>query len=215
MSDIIREVDEELRREAWEKVWEKYGKFIIGGAVAIVLVTAGVVGWREFDRSQRMQAGDAFGSVLAQVENSDDAAKAAQMLAEYRADAPGGYETLARLREAKLRADAGEADAAIALYDGLAVDSGAEPLFRDLALLYSIRMQVDGGEAAALRARLAPLLAEDNPWRYTAREMEAAILLTSGDDAAAREIYTRLADDLLAPEGLRARAAEMLRALAP
>ncbi len=215
MSDIIREVDEELRREDWEKVWDKYGRFIIGAAVAIVLTTAGVVGWREFDRSQRMQAGDSFGSVLAQVENTEDAARAAQLMAEYRADAPGSYETLARLREAKLRADAGAAEAAIALYDGLAADSGVEPLFRDLALLYSIRMQVDGGDASALRARLAPLLAEDNPWRYTAREIEAAILLTAGDEAGARETYTRLADDLQAPEGLRARAAEMLRALAP
>ena len=46
LSDIIREVDEELRREDWEKVSEKYGKFVIAGAVGIVLATAAVVGWQ-------------------------------------------------------------------------------------------------------------------------------------------------------------------------
>ena len=53
LSDIIREVDEELRRENWEILWKKYGKLAVAAAVALVLGTAGVVGWREFDRSQR------------------------------------------------------------------------------------------------------------------------------------------------------------------
>lgn len=213
MSDIIREVDEELRRENWEILWKKYGKFGIAAAVAVVLVTAGVVGWRKYDLAQRTQAGNEFSTVIAEVENTKDAAPAADMLAAYIAEAPTGYGTLARLREAKLRADAGDRGAAIALYDQLAADSAVEPLFRDLAALYSVRMQIDGGDASALDARLAPLAADDAPWRYTARELQAVIALNKGDSAAAREIYAGLADDMNTPDSLRARATEMLNAL--
>lgn len=215
MSDIIREVDEELRRENWEKLWKKYGKLAIAAAIALVLGTAAVVGWREFDRSQRMAAGDRFGAVIADVENTKDPAQAADMLAAYVADAPDGYATLARMREAKLRADAGDREAAVAIYDMLAVDSAAEPLFRDLAALYSVRMQVDSGDPITLNARLSPLAADGNPWRYTAREMQAIVAMNSGDITAAREIFTRLADDMDTPDSLRARATEMLRAMGP
>ena len=215
LSEFIREVDEELRRENWEVLWKKYGKLVIAAAVALVLGTAGVVGWREYDRSQRRAAGDGFGAVIAQVENTKEPAQAADLLAAYIPEAPDGYATLARMREAKLRADAGDSAAAIALYDALAADSSVEPLFRDLAALYSVRMQIEGGDAAALGARLAPLAQDGNPWRYTAREMQAVLALASGDLAGAREIFTRLADDMDTPDSLRTRATEMLRAMGP
>lgn len=215
MSDIIREVDEELRRENWEILWKKYGKLAVAAAVALVLGTAGTVGWREFDRGQREKAGATFGTVIAEVENTEKPAEAADMLAAYIPGAPDGYAMLARLREAKLRADAGEIEAAIALYDGLAGDSAVEPLFRDLAALYSVRMQIDSGDPIVLDARLSALAADGGPWRYTAREMRAVLAMSDGDSAAAREIFTKLADDMDAPDSLRTRAAEMLRAMGP
>jgi hypothetical protein len=215
LSDIIREVDEELRRENWEILWKKYGKLAVAAAVALVLGTAGTVGWREFDRSQREKAGATFGTVIAAVENTEKPAEAADMLAAYIPGAPDGYAMLARLREAKLRADAGQIEAAIALYDGLAGDSAVEPLFRDLAALYSVRMQIDNGDPIVLDARLSALAADGGPWRYTAREMRAVLAMSDGDSAAAREIFTKLADDMDAPDSLRTRAAEMLRAMGP
>lgn len=215
MSEFIREVDEELRRENWETLWKKYGKFVIAAALALVLGTAAVVGWREFDRNQRRAAGDRFGAVIAEVENTPDPAKAADLLANYISDAPDGYGMLARLREAKLRADAGERETAIGLYDSLASDSSVEPLFRDLAALYSVRMQIEDGDAATLSARLATLAADGNPWRYTARELQAVLALKGGDAAGARAIFTSLADDMDAPDSLRTRATEMLRAMGP
>jgi hypothetical protein len=215
LSDIIREVDEELRRENWEILWKKYGKLAVAAAMALVLGTAGVVGWREYDRSQREGAGDEFGALIAEVESTEEAARAADMLAAYIPGAPDGYATLARLREAKLRADAGEEEVAITLYDGLAGDNAVEPLFRDLAALYSVRMQVDSGDPVVLDKRLSPLAADGSPWRYTARELQAVLALNGGDSGAAREIFTRLADDTEAPDSLRTRAAELLRAMGP
>ena len=213
MSDIIREVDEELRREDWEKVWKKYGKFVIGGAVGIVLATAAVVGWREYDKSQRMAQGGRFADAVSRVEQAASPAEAADIMAAAADDATAGYATLARFREAKLRADAGNRDAAIALYDALAADSGIEGMFRDLATLYSVRMQMAEGDEADLAARLEPLTAAGNPWRYSALELTAILALSAGNIEGARQIYAPLADDFETPESLRARAAEMLRAL--
>jgi len=215
LSDIIREVDEELRREDWEKVWKKYGKFVIAGAVGIVLATAAVVAWRQYDTSQRMEQGNRFAGAISQAENAASPEQAADIMAALATDASAGYATLARFREAKYRADAGDREAAIVVYDSLASDTAVEPMFRDLATLYSVRMQIPGGNAAMLTARLAPLTVEANPWRYTALELTAVLAISAGDTEAARRIYAPLADDPNTPESLRARAAEMLRGLGP
>lgn len=213
MSDIIREVDEELRREDWEKVWKKYGKFVFAGAVGIVVATAAVVGWREYDKSRRIAEGARFAEAVSRVEQAASPAEAADVMAAEAKTATAGYATLARFREAKFRADAGDRAAAIAIYDGLAADTAAEPMLRDLATLYSVRMQMADGDRAALTARLEPLTATDNPWRYSALELTAILALAGGDIEGARGIYAPLADDPDTPESLRARAAEMLRAL--
>jgi hypothetical protein len=44
--------------------------------------------------------------------------------------------------------------------------------------------------------------------------LTAAAKLKAGDKAGALDIYKKLADDLAAPEGVRARAAEMAAVLA-
>ena len=58
------------------------------------------------------------------------------------------------------------------------------------------------------------MTAGGNPWRPTAIELTAAARLKSGDKSGALCLYQSLADDLAAPQGLRARAAEMAAALA-
>jgi len=49
VSDIFSEVEEEVRRERWEKLWKNYNGVII--AAAAIIVTA-VAGWQAWDRYQ-------------------------------------------------------------------------------------------------------------------------------------------------------------------
>jgi hypothetical protein len=56
LADIFNEVDEAVRRERLEKIWQRYGTWIIAAAVLIV---AGVGGWRGYDYLQRQKAQEA------------------------------------------------------------------------------------------------------------------------------------------------------------
>ncbi len=58
------------------------------------------------------------------------------------------------------------------------------------------------------------MTAAGDPWRPTVLELTAIARLQSGDKSGALDLYKSLADDLAAPQGLRARAAEMAAALA-
>jgi hypothetical protein len=60
MSDIFQEVDEAVRREKLEKLWKRYGNFVIAAAVVVLLAVGGWRGYQWWDAKQAAQAGAAF-----------------------------------------------------------------------------------------------------------------------------------------------------------
>lgn len=209
---LLREIDEELRQEKFAKLWKRFGGYILAGAVVLVLAVAGYQGWRAWDLKTRMAASDRFVAALAQLGDgkTEEARKAFDGLA---ADADAGYALLARLREASTLADSGDRAGAAKMFDEIAADSGTSEMFRDLATIQSVLLSIDGGDAAALNARLAPLAAKENPWRFNAQELMGLIAQRQGDVAKAKEIYQTLSQDPTAPTGVRSRAMELLAAL--
>ena len=209
--DLFREVDEEVRQEQYMKLWKQYGVYIAGAVLAIILITVSVVFWFDRQASQR----DADGEVLldaigASQERPDEAL---DLLADLAADGSTGYRLLARLREGALLAERGDIRSAVAIYDTLAADSGQDQIYRDLAKVLAVSHGMSVMDRGEVEDRLAPMLGDDNPWRYSARELVATATMASGDTAAAREAYQALVDDVNAPSGVRARSAEMLAIL--
>ncbi|HWA44654.1 MAG TPA: tetratricopeptide repeat protein [Hypericibacter adhaerens] len=213
MADIFKEVEEDLRRERLEQLWQRYGRAVIAVAVLIVLGTAGSVAWHRYQQHRQSTLAEQYGAAIAETDPSTgDLAKADAALANI-ADAGGGYGALARLEQAAVKAKAGDLDGAAKIYDTLASDSAAPPALRDLAKLLKVMRLVDSGDPAALTDSLAPLMAPESPWRFTATELTAILALKSGDQKRATDLFTQLADDQAAPSSLRARAAEMAAAL--
>lgn len=206
---LLREVDEELKKERYAELWKQYGNYVIGAALAVALGVAGFQGWGAYQSNQREAEGESFAQAmaLAQAGRPEEAGAAFTALA---GDAGAGYATLARLQAAALRAKQGDTGGAIDIYDAIAGDSATDELYRDLAVLLAVMHQIDTGEPAALTAMLEPLTAEDSPWRYSALEFTGLLADRAGDRPRAREIFTRLGDDPEAPAGLRARARELL-----
>jgi hypothetical protein len=214
VSDIFREIDEDLRREQFGKLWQRYGKYVIILAVVVVAASAIFVGWREYQLRQRQAAGVRFAAAadLARQGKDKDAADAFAAVAH---DASGGRAVLARFEQAALLAKTSDPTAGIAIYDEIAHDTGVAPIYRDLANLLAARFALDAGDPKAVIERLKPLIDPSNAWHPSALELTALAQLKAGDKAAARTTYQQLADDLTAPQGLRARAAEMVAALGP
>ncbi len=212
VDDFIREIDEDLRTDRYKRLWQRYQNYVYAAAVLVVLGVAGYEYWHQRELAARTAEGVRFAEAMALADHGDlaGAAKALEALA---GDAGRGYATLARLYAADLLAKKGDVDEALQLYDAVAADTGVERAFRDLATLLGASHRVDRDDAASLTARLQLLLAEDNPWRFSAREVVAMAALHAGNVADARADLTRLADDAAAPPGVRARAAELLKTL--
>jgi len=209
LADIFQEVEEDVRRERFQQLWKRYGRYVGAAAIAIVLVTAGVVGWREIQRRANEDQATRFLQALDQAGRGEaDPAKAG--FAALAQDGGAGYATLARLQEAALLVKAGDVAGAVKQYEAIAADSRVDQVFRDLAVILVVQETIETADPAPLQQRLQPLLADKNPWRHSATELSALLAKRAGDAAKAKELYTKLADDLTAPQGMRARATEML-----
>ena len=216
MVDIFDEVEEDLRADRAEKLLKKYAWLLI---VAVVAVVGAVAGWQLWNRYKNQQDAAAAASYVA-VQNAlqqPGTAKAGQLatLDQLAVTAPEGYKTLARMRAAGLKADAGDVPGAIALWNTVAADSTADPLLRDLASLQATARELDHGDPTQLEARLKPLAEPGNPWSTLAQEQLAMLDLRQGKVADARKILQTLAVDIASPSGLRARASALLAGLGP
>jgi hypothetical protein len=212
MSDIFREIDEELRRDRLAQIWKRYASWIIAAAIALVVATAAVTFWREHQRSQRRAAGVEYANALS-LAHSGKTQDAIEALSKLGSGASEGHGLLARFEVAALQAQSGDKAGAIAAYQAIADDGAIGQMYRDLATVLAALDGVGEGEPAAIIAKLQPIASGSGPWRATALEVTALAQLKSGDKTAALESYKKLADDLDAPSGLRARAAEMVQAL--
>lgn len=211
MTDIFREIDEELRYDKLVRLWRRHRIVIIAAIAALILGTAGYVGWKDYSEKQALARAQAFQVALDLAAQPDDATALAAL--DRVTEGRDGYAVLARLQKAAVELRSGNTAGAIAIYDALAADTSAEKTFRDLATLLLALNALDTGEPDELIARLTPLTADANAWRYSAREVTALLRLRKGDTSGARDLLTALSEDIGAPQGVRSRAAELLAGL--
>ena len=110
------------------------------------------------------------------------------------------------------RADSGDTGGAVTLYEQLAQDSGLDNTLREAAKIYVVMLQLDDAKSdgAAMQTRLESLMKADGAWRHAARELSGLLALRSGDGKAARGHFRTIADNLDAPQGMRARSVQIL-----
>ena len=203
MSDIFREVDEEVRRERLQQLWERHGNLIVALALLIVLAVGGWRGYDWWEDRKATESGAAFEAAVALAESGkqDEAQAAFSKLAR---EGSSGYRILARFREAAELAKADPA-AAVKAYDSLAAESGVGRSLQDLAVIRAGLILVDTATPAELATRLEPLTASDRPFRHAARELLALGAWRAGDAAAAKRWFDLIATDLETPAGTRQR----------
>jgi len=203
VSDIFREVEEDVRRERFEKLWKAYGNYAI---VAVVLLFAGIGGWlkwEQYETKERQKVSDAF--IAAQrITNPQSAASAFADLAR---TAPKGYAQVARLSQAGAMLTSGQRDGAIDLYKQIAKDDSG--LIGAVARLRAGWALAETASRTELVELLKPLNQPGNAWRLNAREVLAYADYRAMDTKSALTKYAELAADPESPQGLRSRAQAM------
>ena len=206
MTDIFQEVEEDVRRERFEKIWKQYGDYIIAGVAAVVIGVAGYRLWTRYEEQQRFNASKTF--VAAQeAADAGNTAAATAMFGKLAQSGPGGYATVAKLAEANTLLMSGKRGDAITIYKSIA-QKDSSPL-GDVARMRAAWAEADSAPRSELETLLAPLNVQTSEWRFMAREVLAYADYRAGATEQAQKEYQALADDKASSQGLRDRAHAM------
>ena len=209
LDGLMTEIEEDLREEEFKKFWARHGTSVIAGLAVVIAAVLGWQFWKQNAASERRELAKAYdqGIKFAADGKTEDAITAFAAVAGRHGE---GFAALAQLQKAALLAQKQDTAGALAAYAALTDDTGADPLFRDLAsVLYALHA-IDTEDPAKLENKLKPLLSRDNPFYASATELAALLANKQGDPARAATSIEPLVSDPEAPGGVRARAEELL-----
>jgi hypothetical protein len=206
VSDIFREVEEEVRQERLQKWWKKYGNYVVAGVSILVIGVAGWKLWERYDLQQRMKASGQLESAAA-MSAAGQADLAAQAYAQIAKKAPSGYALVAQLSQADELLASGRTNDAVALYMKIAGQDKAG--IGQVARMRAAWAQGDKLTTEELKTLLAPLNDGKSEWRFMARELLAYRALHDNNTDAAGKEFAALSADKTAPASLRQRAEAM------
>ena len=195
MSELFNEIDRELRQERLDKLWAKFGRFMVLISVVVVVATIVVVLWQN---SSKKHAEEKTAELLSgldrmQIEDFKGAIPIFEGLSQ---DTKSPYYGIAMLRKAESQLRLGENKEAEKTYSQLAASDSE---FSGIAKLHG---KVEN-------------VSPNSTFRYTLLEYKAWQKLEEGKKEEAVAVFSDLVADENTPKSIAERAREVLRSLSP
>ena len=209
---FVREVNEELQKDQFLTLWQRYGKPALGGVIGLLLLWASWLFWQNREAKADGLVGEKFTQVIDSLSAGSDAGVEAK-LKEIGKSGAAGYHAPAGLTLASLALQKGDAKAAAAAFGAVVADKDIAQPWRDLALIRQTATEFDTLKPDVAVARLKPIAVAGNPWFGSAGEMTAMAYLKMNKPDLAGKMFAALAKDEGVPETIRNRSSEMANAL--
>lgn len=210
---FLREVDEELRRDQLLGFWQRWGRWLVGGTIALLAAWAAWIWWD----ARRVEAAGTDGEQLLQAFDALEAGNTGAgetELAKLKDSKVSGYRAASRLALAAIAAQKNDVAGAAKLYDQVTGDADLAEAWRNLALVRQTALEFDTLAPDKVIARLKPIAVKGNPWFGSAGELTALAHLKAGQPQQAERLFKSLTADEAVPESIRTRAAQMETAIA-
>lgn len=210
MSDLLLEVDEEIRAQQIKALWERYGQWVITLGVAVVIGTGIAVAW--FNHQNKALEKDTA-ELVATLQGEGDSKEIAAKLQTLKTETAAPLNGLVGLYEAQTQEKNGDLQAARNSYQAIAAQLRQPRIVRDLATLQDVRLGIllkDTPEA--LLPKLDKLTDKKKSAFYaSASELKGLLLKQQNKTVEANQIFENLSSDMSVPGTLRQRAKAMIQ----
>jgi hypothetical protein len=193
------EVDDELRRERLQKLWQRFGQYLVILSIAVVVVTAAIVGWKSYQTSKN----ERFTAELLKAQSVISSTKpldALPVLTQLMDEASPNVAALARLWAIQLLSSENKKDEAKALADAAEATSMPEP-YGDILSLYKTVL----GSTETQNPT-------ESEFSVMLKEAQAVALI-EGNPAEAKALLKAIEQDAAATESQKERAMLLLSTL--
>ena len=194
---FVESIEEEIRTENYQRLWQKYGKYITGATTAILLVVAVYSMWQRQDASDR----EAISTKYTFVQNAimaGDTATALSQIKELSNVSKKDYATLSKFEYAAILRNAGQKDA-LSEYKAIYEDSGVNVVLRDLAYIFYVNSAIDLMDTKEIGENIDNFIKDlkekyiGKYWDLFAKETLAFCYIKKGDKESAKTALDDLA----------------------
>ena len=208
MADFLDELKEDIQHEKFQNLWGKWGPFVIGTAVALLIGAAIVPMWRSHQESQMKLVAARYEAAVSLLDRGN-AAEGQKQLKELMKD-DTGYAVLAALQLAGFAnqessgspQDADVAKAIAKLYG----ETYADPAMHGLTSYINIVRHLKSSEPSKAFNAIEEMVAPEYPYRAVGFQLLATYYLKTGDKAKALQALETLASEKNLNPDLRTRA---------
>ncbi|BBB10880.1 tetratricopeptide repeat protein [Sphingopyxis sp. FD7] len=192
---LLQEVDEAVRKDRLDTIMQRYGRWIIGGVLAILLAFGGYLYWNHRQEVARGEQAEQLIAALDKLQTNQPRAAASE-LEKIAAEGTPAYRAAALMQQANIKAGAGDLKAAAALMAKIVADTEVDRSLRDLALIRQTAFEYDTLKPEAVIARMKPIVDARDPassWFASAAELSASAHYRLGQFDQAGALYGRIA----------------------
>jgi len=206
---IEDEVNEELRRQQLKSIWDRFGIYIIGLAVLIILSVGGNEILNHLNNRVSQRDSIAFDNALTLIEEGNDSDGIDQLIKL--TEGKTGYKGLAFFRLSSESLANGNYKESIDYLKKASLDKTLTKNLRVFAKIKAGLILVDNGSFSEVDVLLKEVVENGGPFSFHAKEILALALIKNGRDFEAQEIFQEIANDASAPPVLARRAEIFLR----
>jgi len=210
MANIFNEVDEDIRKERYQNLWSKYGKYVIGFLILIVIIFSLSQYLQSKNISDNKKILDTYFAAAENIEkNQLDLADQNLKLVYNEKN-----KTLAAIGSIKLSQmylEDNQQNKALSLLEDIYKNRSLEAIYRELALYKYIMINFENIEVSNIENLINSIEDNNNFFNLYFQEIIGIKYLTLGDDKKANSIFTKLSLDESTPFDLRMRLDKLIQ----
>lgn len=205
MVDFVSEVQEELRKDDYNKWLKQYGPYLLG-LIVLVIVGTGYYEWKKVNDANLAEANSLVYIEASELAAEDQAAGMTAFL-DISESAPDGYAGLSLIRAAQIELDNGNIQSAVDLLDR-AASTFSGKRHSQLAQMKAAYALINESRYPEVITRMTPLTEKGEPYEYLARELLGFSAKETGDLQTARKHFSYLETIPGVPDTVQLRAKE-------
>ena len=206
MSDIIRQIDEDLRREKLSKLWNKYGLYAVSTIIVIVFT---VIGY-QLNVSISKSKNEILVETFIKATNDNNFIEQIPLYEEIISSNNEYLSGLAALRTSNLQVQNGNIEEGYSTLEKIAENIEYDIIIRDLATYLLFMAKMEDPDDLASNLNLTNERIESSPFKYSFLEIIAVRKLILGDYAEAKKDFEDLISNLDLPIEIRNRAIKFI-----
>ena len=209
---FLREVDEQVRLDAAQRFWTRWGKAVIALVIVALIALGAGLWWNARQKAAAGVDGETLSLALDDL-SENKPVRAETALKSLENNKTPGYRASSQLALAAIKLTKNDIKGAAALYDKVAADTSLGQPLRDAATIRGVAANFDAMKPADVIARLKPLAVAGKPWFGSAGEMTAIAYMKLNKPREAGAMFAAIAKDETVPESIRQRGVQLAAAM--